>query len=120
MSIKKTQRDNFKEGKISQSTFLKTFQNEISELVKMGYKPKEIKQYFEDDFGVELDLKKLYNWLQYNKKKIENASPAEAKISEKFEEKEVSEKVSNEDANEDDDEDDFMTNFNKSLDQTKK
>jgi len=60
----------FREGKIKQATFLKSFKKEILELVTHDYKPSEIKDYLEDKLDVQITMNSFYAWLNYTKSQI--------------------------------------------------
>jgi len=68
----------FREGKIRQATFLKSFKKEILGLVSLDYKPAEIKDYLEEKLDVQINMNSFYAWLNYTKaqsadnKKIRN------------------------------------------------
>lgn len=70
-NIKRQQIEFFKNKKIRQGTFLKTFRAEISELVSMDYKPKEIRDFFELNYEVKLNQEALYSWLRNNKNNLQ-------------------------------------------------
>jgi len=57
----------FKEGTIKQASFLKSFKNEIFELVALDYKPSEIKDYLEEKLQVNINMNSFYAWLNYTK-----------------------------------------------------
>jgi len=57
----------FKEGRIKQATFLKSFKKEIDELIELDYKPSEIKDYLEEKLDVSINMNSFYAWLNYKK-----------------------------------------------------
>jgi IS30 family transposase len=57
----------FKEGKIKQASFLKSFKQEIFELISLDYKPSEIKDYLEEKLNVAINMNSFYAWLNYAK-----------------------------------------------------
>jgi len=57
----------FREGKIRQATFLKSFKKEILGLVSLDYKPAEIKDYLEEKLDVQINMNSFYAWLNYTK-----------------------------------------------------
>lgn len=59
----------FKDGKIKQATFLKSFKHEILELIELEYKPSEIKDYLEEKLDVSINMNSFYAWLNYTKEK---------------------------------------------------
>ncbi len=69
-NIKEQQIGLFRKGEISQSTLLKVLRLEISEMLSMGFKPREIKKVFEDRYDIEIKKVTLYSWLRNNRKKL--------------------------------------------------
>ena len=57
----------FKEGKIKQASLLKSFKPEIFELISLGYKPSEIKDYLEEKLDISINMNTFYAWLNYSK-----------------------------------------------------
>jgi len=57
----------FREGKIRQATFLKSFKKEILGLISLDYKPAEIKDYLEEKLDVQINMNSFYAWLNYTK-----------------------------------------------------
>ena len=57
----------FREGKIKQASFLKSFKQEIFELIFLDYKPSEIKDYLEEKLNVGINMNSFYAWLNYTK-----------------------------------------------------
>ena len=66
--MKKLHAKKFKAGEIRQATFLKSFKKEILDLVDLGYKPLEIKDYLESKLEVTINMNSFYAWLNYSKK----------------------------------------------------
>jgi len=59
----------FREGKIRQATFLKSFKKEILGLISLDYKPAEIKDYLEEKLDVQINMNSFYAWLNYTKER---------------------------------------------------
>ena len=65
--MKKLNAKKFREGKIRQASFLKSFKKEILELISLNYKPAEIKDYLEEKLDVQINMNSFYAWLNYTK-----------------------------------------------------
>ncbi len=65
--MKKLHIRQFREGKIKQASLLKSFKEEILELVALGYKPSEIKDFLEEKLKVEINMNTFYSWLRYTR-----------------------------------------------------
>ena len=65
--MKKLNAKKFREGKIRQASFLKSFKKEILELISLNYKPAEIKDYLEEKLSVTINMNSFYAWLNYTK-----------------------------------------------------
>ena len=65
--MKRMHAKRFKEGKIKQASFLKSFKSEIFELIEMGYKPSEVQNYLEEKLDIAINMNAFYAWLNYTK-----------------------------------------------------
>ncbi len=67
LDMKKLHAKKFRDGKIRQATFLKSYKKEILDLLSLDYKPSEIKDFLEEKLDVSINMNSFYAWLRYTR-----------------------------------------------------